>query len=692
MAEPAGFRVGVDVGGTFTDLALIDAAGAVRAVGKLLTTPADPADAIVDGTLQLLERARVALADVEQIVHGTTRVANAIIERKGAPTALLTTEGFRDVLEIGRELRYDIYDPFMEKASPLVERRWRRPVTQRTGADGATLVELDLAGLEQTVAELEADGVEAIAVSFLHAYANDEHERRVGELLRRRELKVSLSSEVAPEIREYERTSTAVANAYVQPLMQAYLDALEQRLRAHGFAGRLFIMLSSGGLTTPTVAGRFPIQLVESGPAAGVIAARDCARAVGSEHIVSFDMGGTTAKMCLVDGGEIPRASDIEVARLHLFKKGSGLPLKVPVVEMLEIGAGGGSIASIDEMGLLKVGPRSAGAVPGPVCYRRGGEDPTVTDADAVLGYLSPAQRLGGYLEIDVEAAGRAIERSIATPLGMSVTHAAHGIHRVVNEGMARAVRVYAAEKGRDVRRCSLVAFGGAGPVHAYGVARLLGIRCIVCPARSGVASAVGFLLAPARVDLARTQLTRVDALAAGRIAELYSDLERQAGALLADAGVACEEIEVRRVVEMRYAGQGFEIPVTLPRSGPSTWTSRDLVEAFDEEYARLFDRGLPAVPIEAVTWRLTASGAGRELHGAANPEQVSGAPATRRAYFEERGDYVECAIHDRAALGPGARIDGPAIVHEPESTVVIGPSATATIDPEGNLILDLAE
>ena len=573
-------RIGIDVGGTFTDLVLVDERRDLIYTGKRLTSSRDPSEAIVGGLERLLREAGTGADELHSLVHGTTLVANTIIERNGARVGLITTRGFRDSLEMGREIRYDLYDLHLELPRPLVSRTRRREVSERLDAEGRIVVALDEAELGRVGAALVADGVESIAVCFMHAYRNPVHERLARRILERvcPQIPVSLSSEVAPEIREYQRASTTCANAYVQPRIARYLARLEDRLSPMRLSGKLSIMLSNGGITTVRAARQFPIHLIESGPAAGAMAAGYYGLLTSTTSLISFDMGGTTAKMCLVDRGWPSRAHELEAGRVRRFRKGSGLPLKVPVVDMIEIGAGGGSIARVDAMGLLKVGPESAGSEPGPACYGRGGTRPTVTDADLALGYLSPDYFLGGEMALDRARADRAIEEHVARPLGLDVAAAAVGIHDVVNESMAAATRMHAAEKGQDPRRFALVAFGGAGPVHAYGLARLLKLRRIICPFGAGVTSALGMLVAAPSTDLVRSYVTRLATIDWSHLNGLFAEMEEEARALLVEAGADPAELTLRRSADMRYVGQGFEIPVPLAEGplGPESLSDLD--------------------------------------------------------------------------------------------------------------------
>jgi N-methylhydantoinase A len=674
-------RAGVDIGGTFTDLCVADGDVTV-AVGKTLTTPHDPSQAVETVLVDTLAKLGAGLSDVELVVHGTTLVTNAIIERRGAATALLTTQGFRDSIEIGREKRYELYDLLVELPRPLVPRHLRFDVPERTHADGSVAVALDEPYVERLAGELADAGVEAVGVSFLHSFTNPEHERRAREAVLRAapQLRVSLSSEVVPELREYERTSTTVANVYVQGLVERYLDELTGRLARRGFAGRLYVMLSSGGIATVETARRFPIRMLESGPAAGALAAAAFGRASGQQDLISFDMGGTTAKLCVVEEGAPLVAAEFEVDRVYRLKRGSGLPVKLPVVDMIEIGVGGGSLASVDALGLLKVGPRSAGADPGPVCYARGGTQPTVTDADLVLGYLDPDFFLGGEMALDVEGARAAIERDVARPLGLSVEEAAWGIHTIVNENMANAARVHAVERGKDPSALPMFAFGGAGPVHASGVARALGAPAVVAPRGAGVMSAFGFLTAPLSFDFVRSWRCELADADLDEVNRFLAQMQDDGVALLGEAGLDPDEVTHERFAEMRYVGQGHEVRVPLPAG--ELRDVDDLVERFEREYDRLYGRRGPRVPVEAITWRVVSSGPRPLLRSAASGEAAGAQPqrGTRQAWFPSLGGAVETPVYDRYALAPGFTFTGPALVEERESTLVVGPGDEAVV------------
>ena len=689
-------RLGVDVGGTFTDFVVFDAESGSFSVGKTLTTPQDLALGIIRGTREAAERAGLEVRDISQVTYGTTLVANLLLERKGVRVGLIATEGFRDILETGTEQRYDMYDLTAKRAEPLVPRNLRRTVRERVGWDGEVLVPLEPSSLDPILSTFEAYGVETIAVALLHSYRNPSHERMVREYLKDRypQYGVSLSSEVAPEVREYPRTSTTVANAYVEPPLRGHLAEMDDGLRSLGFAGVVYMMLSEGGITTMEAARSLPVRLVESGPAAGAMAAAYYGEALGYGDLLSFDMGGTTAKLCLITGGRPSRTTELEVAREHRFKKGSGLVLKVPAIDMIEIGAGGGSIAYVDPMGLMKVGPQSSGADPGPACYGLGGTDPTVSDADLVLGLLNPDYFLGGEMALDPDSARKAIETRLAGPMGMSVTRAAQGIHEVVNENMATAARMHASEQGLDIRGSALVAFGGAGPVHAYRVAKLLGINRVVCPLGAGVMSSIGMLVAPKSFDSVQSYISRLDSVDWDHVSSIYEAMESSAVELLTAAGVEAEDIRMERSADMRYVGQGFEIVVPVPggRLGPGL--AEELSATFSETYESLFGRILTDVPVETITWRLSASEPPPRpdirFRTAASDARAGGVKGERPVFLTEEGGFVDCPVLDRYSLEPGATVDGPAIVEERESTVFVGPDARCAIDEHLNLVMVL--
>jgi N-methylhydantoinase A len=684
-------RVAVDIGGTFTDLVLLEG-GRATATAKTPTTPDDPSVGVETGVLRLLSEHPAET--IGEMVHGTTLVANALIERKGVTTGLITTRGFRDVLEIGREQRYDLYDLGLEMPAPLAPRRRRWEVTERILADGTVDTPLDEDGLRSVVREAGESGVEAIAVCLLHGYRHAQHERRAAEVIAEElpGMPVSLSCDVAPELGEYVRTSTTVANAYVLPIVDRYLETLERRLAEQGVRAPLHVMLSSGGLASVETARRFPIRLCESGPAAGVLSAAFWGGKVTAEPLLAFDMGGTTAKACLVEGGEPLVSREHEIARMYRFTKGSGLPVREPVIDLIEIGAGGGSIARVGAFGLPVVGPDSAAGVPGPACYGLGGTEPTVTDADLLLGYLDAEHFLGGEMRLDAGAARAAIG-GIAAALGLSVEEAAAGVHRVVNENMAGAARMHAIERGRDISRCTLVATGGAGPVHAWGVARSLGVRTLVFPPLAGVASAFGMLTAARAFDFVRSMPSPLADVRWDEVTSAIAELSAEGERILARAG-ARAPVTRTLAADVRHRGQGDAITVVLGAElGPDP--ARQVEDAFEAAYVSLYERRPPGVEAEVLSWRLRMSGpapaiaAAQQADGAgAHPR---GAPAGRRPIWSpEEGGMVDADVVWRAALAAGDVVRGPAVVQEAESTVVIGPAGTGRLAECGALVVTI--
>ena len=690
-------RVGVDIGGTFTDLMLIDGDGRVE-IGKTLTT-ADPSQGVEQILVEVLQRIGRDGGAVRNVVHGTTLVTNAIIERKGARTALIATAGFRDSVEIGREHRYDLYDLMLEHPAPLVPRHLRFDVPERTLADGTQLVPLDEARVARLAAELDEAGVEAAAVCFLHSYTNPDSENRARKVFNEAapRLRVSLSSEVAPEIGEFARASTTIANVYVQPLTERYLTELQSRLARLGVGGQLLVMLSGGGTAAPSTCIQHPIRMLESGPAAGALAAAGIGEANGRGAMLSFDMGGTTAKLSVVEGGSPLIANEFEVDRRYRFKKGSGLPIKAPVIEMIEIGAGGGSIARVDSLGLLKAGPDSAGADPGPACYGRGGRLPTVTDADLALGYLDPDFFLGGALRLDKAAAEEALRAEIAEPMGVSAAEAAYGVCRVVDENMANAARVHVIERGKNPLALGVIAFGGAGPVHGYRVAELLGCSELILPYGAGVASAMGLLAAPPAFDFVRPHYGRLDELDWERVTALLEEMEAQGAGLLAESGAGPDQITHARSADIRYVGQGHHISVPIP-GGPVTADQRPAIAAdFDRIYQNLYGRQGPPVELEALSWRVTSRGPRPDLPdmgGGSSADPAAARKGERPAFFASpdhpAGRFVPTPVYDRYRLGPGAAISGPAIIEERESTAVIGPGGRVRVNERLDLAVEV--
>jgi N-methylhydantoinase A len=688
----ATYSLGIDIGGTFTDLVAFDPASGRAHVWKESTTPDDPARGVMTGITRLLSAHGIAAGDIGRVVHATTLFTNALIERKGARTGLITTAGFGDVLEIARERKYELYDIFIAMPRPLVPRPWRREVSERIGADGAVLTPLDVDACVAQAEALVAEGVESLALVFLHSYANPAHEQAAAAAIAARfpGLSLSLSSEIAPEIREYPRASTTVANAYVRPIAEIYLDRLESEIAAAGIPGTLHLMLSNGGLTHVSEAKRAPVQLLESGPAAGALAGAWFGRQAGLDRVLAFDMGGTTAKLALVDGGTPLVAWGFEAARERRFLRGSGLPIQIATVELIEIGAGGGSIARRSELGTLNVGPDSAGAQPGPACYARGGTQPTVTDADLALGGLNADFFLGGAMKIDLPAAKAALG-GLAAALDVAPDRAASGIQDVVNETMAGAARVAIAERGRVPHEYALMATGGAAPVHAWGVARKLGIRRVVCPPGAGVGSTIGMLMAAARVDrvaslnvpLAEADLASLDAR--------FAELEAEALPVVEATGADLSRRSSGRLADMRYIGQGSEITIALPEP----LTQEGIRAAFEAEYRRLFGRTPPGAAVQFVALRLSLSAPVPGAEGRLDLASASGGVAlkgSRRVLFPEAPEGMETNVFDRYALPPGFTTQGPAVFEENESTFVVGPGARISLLPDGSLLAEMPE
>jgi len=681
------YRVGFDVGGTFTDFVLQSPTGELTTAKRLTTYP-DPSAACLAGLDQLM--AAVGWDEVAQVVHGTTLGSNIVIERKARGVGLLTTRGFRDVLIIGREKRYQVYDLQIEKPAPLIPRRLIGEVTERVLADGSVRTPLDEDDARRAVRELAARGVSMLAVCFLHAYRNPVHEKRVAELAADEApgMQVTLSHEVSPTFREYERTSTTVVNAYVMTALREYLRGLGAALKERGYRGRLFVMQSSGGIATAEAMERYPVRMIESGPAAGALMAAAYGELTGHRDLIAFDMGGTTAKLALVENGRPGTTTAFELHRVN-NAPGSGLPMNIQAIDLVEIGAGGGSIARAS-LGVIAVGPESASSMPGPVCYGRGGLEPTVTDANLVLGYLNADYFAGGTLRLDAEAARRAIATRVAQPLGLSVEDAAWGIHAMVNTNMELATRVVSIERGRDPRDLTFVAFGGSGPVHGCRLAQALGIPRVILPAAAGVTAAIGLLAAEVKFDVARTWVRRLDALDPGALTTMYEEMAAQAAAVVRGAAVAGNVAFVRSV-DARYVGQGYELTVPVPAGRLDAAALARIRAAFDEIYAARYGYANPTEPVETVTWKLAAVGGAPRvaLAKAATDARDGGLKGRRRAWFPETRGWTECAVYDRYALAPGARLDGPAIVEERESTSVLPPGVMATVDEYANLIVE---
>jgi len=689
------YRLGCDIGGTFTDFVLVNDDTGEFQINKCLTTPGDPSDAVEAGIREMLERTPGFMPQIEEIIHGTTLVINAIIERKGARTGLITTRGFRDVLELGRELRYDAYDIFAEYPLPLVPRSMRLEVSERVASDGRVITELDGTEVHKVLSELTEKGIESLAVCLINAYENPVHEKMINDIVRREAPALSLSTsfEVLPQIREYERTCTTATNAYVKPITAKYLAKLSARLESLGFKGKLFIMLSSGGITSVDTARRFPVRIIESGPTAAVIASQHYGRMFDIKDMFCFDMGGTTAKSCLIQKGQAGLVSTFEVGRVQRFKKGSGLPIQVPVVDLMEIGAGGGSVAKISKMGLLQVGPESAGADPGPACYGLGGENPSVTDADLVLGYLDPNYFLGGTMQLDKSAAENAIETKIARPLGTTGVEAAFGIHDLINETMAAAAKTHIAEKGGNPNIVTISAFGGAGPVHAYGLAKKIGAPRILVPPLAGVGSALGFFTAPVAFDLTRSHRVTLDGADFDEIERLFNELEDEGTAILQQAGQDAQ-ILFERTLMMRFVGQGAETDLMIANKPFVEWDQSQIRELFDDAYQKLYGRTYPDTPVEFVTFKVRASLPQREFRIPPLP-QTEGQLADcikgeRQAFSLIRKEFIPFTVYDRLSLFPGAAMAGPAIIEEKESTIVVGEDARAGVDEFGFVWIDM--
>lgn len=689
MARKPDVRVAVDIGGTFTDVVLDCAAG--RLTRKVLTTAERPEEGVLAGLRQILDDAKLHVSDIDVFVHGTTLATNAIIERRGARTALIATEGFRDVVDIGTESRYDQYDLSIEKPVPLVPRALRFTVPERVDVHGAVRLRLDENAVRALAPALRAAGVESVALAFIHSYANPEHERRAAAVLAAEMpgLWITLSCEVCPEVREYERTSTAIANAYVQPLMDGYLARMAEALQAEQFRGAVCLVTSGGGLTSIATARRFPVRLVESGPAGGAIFAAGIAARLDEPRVLSFDMGGTTAKICLIENGAPQTSRVFEVDRAARFLKGSGLPVRVPVIEMVEIGAGGGSIARIDALARVTVGPESAGSEPGPACYGRGGQQPAVTDADVVLGLIDPDSFAGGSIRLAPERARAALATAVGAPLGLSPETAAYAVHEMVCENMASAARVHAVERGAAIARHTLVAFGGAAPLHAARVAEKIGVDRVVVPLHAGVGSAIGFLWAPIAYELVRSRHVRLDRFDGALVSALLAEMAAEARALV-DSAARGAPVSERRLAYMRYVGQGHEITVPLPLRDLSADDVAALRRDFEAAYAAQFARPIPGAAIEVLSWSVLAATEQRapEKAVAVAPQAPPPPRGTRPVFDGRAGAATEVPLYRRIDMAPGARIQGPAIIAEDETSTFVAASFEAHVDGAGCIVM----
>lgn len=686
-------QLAFDIGGTFTDLVMLDTEKGDLRIWKVPTTPDAPERAVAQALGERIAGKAFAPSDIAAVIHATTVATNAILERKGSRTALITTKGFRDVLMIGRQKRYDTYTLHFSKPKPLVERADIFEVEERVAYDGAVITPLSQADVAAAIEELRRGEYQSVAIALLHAYANVEHEQSIAARIKAAlpTIQVSCSSTISPKYREYERTSTTVANAYVKPLVDSYLRALGETLIALNIKANLSIMQSNGGLVSPELAREYAVRIVESGPAAGVRMCAEVGREEGFPNVLTFDMGGTTAKLGAIDDGQAAVTPTFEVDAVQ-YSKGSGLPLNITAIELLEIGAGGGSIARVDG-GLMAIGPQSSGAVPGPACYGRGGTRPTITDANLLLGYLDPDYFNGGATRLDMNAAKKAVESDIAKPLGISVEEAAWGIHAVANANMERAMRIVSLERGRDPRRYALVAFGGAGPLHACRLARALHVPCVIVPRGAGVGSAIGLLVADHQVDATITRILRLDDALPPVAAQIFKDLEArttaQASVLHADG-----KPELKRSAWMRHVGQGYEIRVDLPAGAVDASYCVAMRDAFLTAYKREYGYIDPDAAIEITDWYVVTTVPSRK--GRINAAITTATPEAERphgrrmAYFPESGGMVQSLVVDRYAMAPGKFVEGPALIEEREATTAILPGDKATIGKNGHLMIEI--
>jgi N-methylhydantoinase A/oxoprolinase/acetone carboxylase beta subunit len=689
------YRLGCDIGGTFTDFVLLNMKSGEISINKCLTTPQDPSHAVEKGIHDLESKKPGFVEHLEEVIHGTTLVINAIIERKGAKTALITTKGFRDVLELGREIRYAPYDIFSEFPKPLIPRHMRLEVDERIRSDGSILKPLEPDEAEEIVQKTIEMGVDAIAVCLINSFENPAHEYMMKDIVQTvaPEISVSISYEVLPQIREYERTSTTVTNAYVKPLTERYLSKLSHRLTSLGFRGKLFIMLSSGGITSVETAAQFPVRIIESGPTAAVISGQYYGTLFNISEMFCFDMGGTTAKSCLIQKGEASIVPTFEVGRVQRFMKGSGLTIQVPVVDLMEIGAGGGSIARVSKMGTLQVGPESSGAEPGPICYGMGGTQPTVTDADLLLGYLDENYFLGGEMKLDKAGAKCGVTEKIAEPLGVTFTQAVWGIHDLINETMAAAAKTHIAEKGGNPKIVTVAAFGGAGPVHAYGLAKKLGSPRILVPPNAGVGSALGFFTAPRAFDLLRSHKVALEDADFADIEKIFREMESEGSRTLESVGPV-QDILYERSTDMRFVGQGSETNVPIEAPNFAGIEKDEIRSQFDQKYKTIYGRTYPDTPIEFINFRVRVSLAREQFQlsklekkGGSLPDAVKG---RRMAYSPISRDFIDYTVYDRYGLFPDMAFQGPAIIEERESTLIAGEDASVTVDEYGFLWIDL--
>ena len=678
-------RLSVDIGGTFTDVVVATASSVFTT--KVLTTYEDPALGVLQGIEQVLAQSQVDAQDISLVLHGTTLATNALIERRGALTGFITTLGHRDVLEMAFENRFEQYDVNIDRPLPLVPRWLRLGVPERMSASGQVLLPLDEAAVIEVLEQMRTAGVTSIAVGLLHSYVNPTHEQQIADLIKQHapDVSVSLSSAVCPEIREFERFSTTVANAYVRPLMAQYLDSLAEKLQQRGIGAQVLLMTSGGGLTTLATAARFPIRLVESGPAGGAILAAHLAREQAFNEVLSFDMGGTTAKICLIDKAQPFQSRAFEVDRSYRFKKGSGLPIRIPVIEMVEIGAGGGSIAQVDAMQRVQVGPESAGSEPGPMCYGRGGDQPTVTDADVTVGRLRPELFAGGNLQLDDRASHTGLAEVIGEKLAMSASQAAHAVLEIVEENMAAAARAHAGEWGKDLNQRAMIAFGGAAPLHAATLARKLKISRVLVPAGAGVGSAIGFLLAPVRFEVVRSDVSLLAELDLDRVRKLMADMFDEAQAVLKQAGLEVADKQIQAY--MRYAGQGYEVAVPVD---DEHMTVDALREGFLAAYAELYGRSIPNVPVEVLSWTMALSGPAIEQGLSKIPAHGDeGSTDTAVIQLYDGESEVPARLLHRSTLPAGEPMAGPLLIVEPQTTVHVPEGMQVVLQDRGDLLIE---
>jgi N-methylhydantoinase A len=688
-----GYRLGVDIGGTFTDLVLFDESSGEVFISKISSTPKNPAIGFIDGIEKIKRQVPFAYEDIKYLVHGTTVATNSLLEYKTALTGLLTTDGFKDVLEIGRHFRKDLYNLFQTKPPILVTRDLRKEVAERVDVNGNIINAIDQEGVKILLKELIEHGVESIAVGYLHAYVNPLHENITVNMIRDLypEIYCCASSEIVPEYREYERISTTVVNAAVMPIVDKYLDELEKRLLELGIETRLYVMQSNGGMVTAEIVRRRPVNIIESGPAAGVIAAAYIGKQVGEDKIISFDIGGTTAKLGLIEGGIIKMKTEYEVGGVTHGGRGEGYPIKIPVIDLVEIGAGGGSIAWLDEGGALRVGPHSAGADPGPVCYGIGGTEVTNTDCHVVLGRINPNYFLGGEMSLDVAGARKAIENKLAKPLNMPVEEVASGVIEIKNANMLKALRAVSIEKGYDPREFTLVTFGGAGSLHAADMATLAGINKVIIPPSQGVASALGLLVADIRHDFVQSYMSDFRLLDLNKLNNIFLNLEKKALTVLRQDGNGNSEYVLRRSADIRYVGQAYEVNVDMPAGNIDKKLALQLEDQFHTEHMRLFAHAAESDPIELVNLRTTIISivqkpAVRKL-SVGNVDPTKAYKGKRKVYFIDSG-FIDCSTYERSLLQCGNRVYGPAIIEQMDSTVVVTSNFKVSVDQYGNLVM----